>query len=160
MPRSSRGPKRLHGGFAPEGDIGSAPMTRPFRSKRDLLSTHLRAAVAADDAMVASSRKLPRTSPPIADGGTAVITCAASGIGPVAPWRFADLGLSVVLADQSGEKYRSEAQTAFRAMPPKRRLAIPGSDPKTELGGLFQSRPVSSVGLTIQVPVPLATRQN
>ena len=45
--------------------------------------------------------------PPIADGGAAVITCAASGIGLAAARRFAGLGLSVVLADQPGEKLRA-----------------------------------------------------
>lgn len=98
--------------------------------------------------------------PPIADGGAAVITCAASGIGLAAARRFAGLGLSVVLADQSGEKLRSEAQTAFRAISLKRRLATPRSGLETELGGLFQSRLFSSVGLTIQFPALLATRQN
>ncbi|MDB5422724.1 MAG: short-chain dehydrogenase/reductase [Phenylobacterium sp.] len=51
--------------------------------------------------------------PPIADGGVAVITGGASGIGLAAARRFATLGMPVVLADLSGERLRA-AETAIR----------------------------------------------
>jgi NAD(P)-dependent dehydrogenase (short-subunit alcohol dehydrogenase family) len=51
--------------------------------------------------------------PPISDGGAAVITGAASGIGLAAAGRFAGLGMPVVLADLSGEKLRA-AETTIR----------------------------------------------
>jgi NAD(P)-dependent dehydrogenase (short-subunit alcohol dehydrogenase family) len=51
--------------------------------------------------------------PPISDGGAAVITGAASGIGLAAARRFAALGMPVVLADLSGEKLRA-AETSIR----------------------------------------------
>lgn len=51
--------------------------------------------------------------PPISDGGAAVITGAAGGIGLAAARRFAGLGMSVVLADLSGEKLRA-AETSIR----------------------------------------------
>ena len=51
--------------------------------------------------------------PPITDGGAAVITGAAGGIGLAAARRFAELGMSVVLADLSGEKLRA-AETSIR----------------------------------------------
>lgn len=51
--------------------------------------------------------------PPVADGGAVVITGAASGIGLAAARRFANFGLPVVLADQSGEKLRA-AETSIR----------------------------------------------
>jgi NAD(P)-dependent dehydrogenase (short-subunit alcohol dehydrogenase family) len=53
------------------------------------------------------------TLPPISDGGAAVITGAASGIGLAAARRFAQLGMPVVLADLSGEKLRA-AETSIR----------------------------------------------
>ena len=53
------------------------------------------------------------TLPPIADGGAAVITGGASGIGLAAARRFAALGLPVVLADLSGERLRA-AETSIR----------------------------------------------
>ncbi|HEY2750379.1 SDR family NAD(P)-dependent oxidoreductase [Phenylobacterium sp.] len=51
--------------------------------------------------------------PPLADGGAAVITGGASGIGLAAARRFAAMGLPVVIADLSGEKLRA-AETALR----------------------------------------------
>lgn len=51
--------------------------------------------------------------PPVADGGAAVITGGASGIGLAAARRFAELGMPVVLADLSGEKLRA-AETSIR----------------------------------------------
>ena len=45
--------------------------------------------------------------PPLHDGGCAVITGGASGIGLAAARRFAALGLPVVLADLSGERLRA-----------------------------------------------------
>lgn len=51
--------------------------------------------------------------PPLADGGAAVITGGASGIGLAAAYRFAAMGLPVVIADLSGEKLRA-AETAIR----------------------------------------------
>jgi NAD(P)-dependent dehydrogenase (short-subunit alcohol dehydrogenase family) len=51
--------------------------------------------------------------PPISDGGAAVITGAAGGIGLAAARRFAQLGMPVVLADLSGEKLRA-AETSIR----------------------------------------------
>lgn len=51
--------------------------------------------------------------PPIADGGAAVITGGASGIGFAAARRFAAMGLPVVIADLSGEKLRA-AETTLR----------------------------------------------
>ncbi len=54
------------------------------------------------------------TLPPIADGGAAVITGGASGIGLAAAQRFAAMGLPVVLADLSGEKLRA-AEKAVQA---------------------------------------------
>jgi NAD(P)-dependent dehydrogenase (short-subunit alcohol dehydrogenase family) len=51
--------------------------------------------------------------PPLSDGGAAVITGAASGIGLAAARRFARLGMPVVLADLSGEKLRA-AETSIR----------------------------------------------
>ena len=52
--------------------------------------------------------------PPLHDGGCAVITGGASGIGLAAARRFAALGLPVVLADLSGERLRA-AETSIRA---------------------------------------------
>ena len=57
--------------------------------------------------------KTQPASPPLADGGAAVITGGASGIGLAAARRFASLGLPVVLADLSGERLRA-AETAIR----------------------------------------------
>lgn len=51
--------------------------------------------------------------PPLADGGAAVITGGASGIGLAAARRFAALGLPVVIADLAGERLR-DAETALR----------------------------------------------
>jgi NAD(P)-dependent dehydrogenase (short-subunit alcohol dehydrogenase family) len=52
--------------------------------------------------------------PPLSDGGAAVITGGASGIGLAAAKRFAAMGLPVVIADLSGERLRT-AETAIRA---------------------------------------------
>lgn len=54
------------------------------------------------------------TLPPLADGGAAVITGGASGIGLAAARRFAALGLPVVIADLEGERL-SEAEASLRA---------------------------------------------
>lgn len=54
------------------------------------------------------------TLPPLADGGAAVITGGASGIGLAAARRFAALGLPVVIADLAGERL-SEAEASLRA---------------------------------------------
>lgn len=51
---------------------------------------------------------------PLADGGAAVITGGASGIGLAAARRFAALGLPVVIADLAGERL-SEAEASLRA---------------------------------------------
>jgi NAD(P)-dependent dehydrogenase (short-subunit alcohol dehydrogenase family) len=51
--------------------------------------------------------------PPLADGGAAVITGGASGIGLAAARRFAAMGMPVVIADLSGEKLRA-AETSIR----------------------------------------------
>lgn len=51
--------------------------------------------------------------PQLADGGAAVITGGASGIGLAAARRFAGLGLPVVIADLAGERLR-DAETALR----------------------------------------------
>jgi NAD(P)-dependent dehydrogenase (short-subunit alcohol dehydrogenase family) len=51
--------------------------------------------------------------PALADGGAAVITGGASGIGLAAARRFAGLGMPVVIADLSGERLRA-AETALR----------------------------------------------
>src|SRR5262245_6534653 len=45
--------------------------------------------------------------PPLADGGAAVITGGASGIGLAAARRFAGLGLRVAIADLPGERLRA-----------------------------------------------------
>jgi NAD(P)-dependent dehydrogenase (short-subunit alcohol dehydrogenase family) len=50
---------------------------------------------------------------PVADGGAAVITGGASGIGLAAAHRFASLGMPVVLADLPGERLQ-EAERAVR----------------------------------------------
>jgi NAD(P)-dependent dehydrogenase (short-subunit alcohol dehydrogenase family) len=52
--------------------------------------------------------------PPLRDGGCAVITGGASGIGLAAARRFAGLGMPVVIADLSGERLRA-AETSIRA---------------------------------------------
>ncbi|RAK67584.1 SDR family NAD(P)-dependent oxidoreductase [Phenylobacterium kunshanense] len=54
------------------------------------------------------------TLPPLADGGAAVITGGASGIGLAAARRFAALGLPVVIADLAGERL-DEAEASLRA---------------------------------------------
>lgn len=54
------------------------------------------------------------TLPPMADGGAAVITGGASGIGLAAARRFAALGLPVVIADLAGERL-DEAEASLRA---------------------------------------------
>lgn len=51
--------------------------------------------------------------PQLTDGGAAVITGGASGIGLAAARRFAALGLPVVIADLAGERLR-DAETALR----------------------------------------------
>lgn len=51
--------------------------------------------------------------PPLVDGGAAVITGGASGIGLTAARHFAGLGMPVVIADLSGEKLRA-AETSIR----------------------------------------------
>jgi NAD(P)-dependent dehydrogenase (short-subunit alcohol dehydrogenase family) len=51
--------------------------------------------------------------PALSEGGAAVITGAAGGIGLAAARRFAQLGMPVVLADLSGEKLRA-AETSIR----------------------------------------------
>jgi len=51
--------------------------------------------------------------PPLVDGGAAVITGGASGIGLAAARHFAGLGMPVVIADLSGEKLRA-AETSIR----------------------------------------------
>ncbi len=51
------------------------------------------------------------TLPPLTDGGAAVITGGASGIGLAAARRFAGLGMPVVLADLSGERLRAAEAT-------------------------------------------------
>lgn len=51
--------------------------------------------------------------PQLADGGAAVITGGASGIGLAAARRFAALGLPVVIADLAGERLR-DAERALR----------------------------------------------
>lgn len=51
--------------------------------------------------------------PPVADGGAAVITGGASGIGLAAARRFAGLGMPVVIADVAGERLR-EAEAALK----------------------------------------------
>lgn len=53
------------------------------------------------------------TLPPLADGGAAVITGGASGIGLAAARRFAVLGLPVVIADLAGERL-SAAEASLR----------------------------------------------
>lgn len=64
-----------------------------------------------------------QTLPPLADGGAAVITGGASGIGLAAARRFADLGLPVVIADLPG-KTLQEAQASL-ADAGARVLAVP-----------------------------------
>lgn len=54
------------------------------------------------------------TLPPIADGGAAVITGGASGIGLAAGHRFAGLGLPVVIADLPGDRLAA-AEADLRA---------------------------------------------
>jgi NAD(P)-dependent dehydrogenase (short-subunit alcohol dehydrogenase family) len=49
--------------------------------------------------------------PPLADGGAAVITGGAGGIGFAAARRFADLGLPVAIADLPGERLQSAEKT-------------------------------------------------
>jgi NAD(P)-dependent dehydrogenase (short-subunit alcohol dehydrogenase family) len=51
--------------------------------------------------------------PPLADGGAAVVTGGASGIGFAAARRFAGLGLPVAIADLPGERLRA-AETALK----------------------------------------------
>ena len=63
------------------------------------------------------------TLAPIADGGAAVITGGASGIGLAAAHRFAALGLPVVIADLAGE--RLQAAEAALAAAGARVLAVP-----------------------------------
>lgn len=61
--------------------------------------------------------------PPLADGGAAVITGAASGIGLAAAHRFAALGLPVAIADLPGEKL-DQALAALTAAG-ARAIAVP-----------------------------------
>ena len=63
------------------------------------------------------------TLAPIADGGAAVITGGASGIGLAAAHRLAALGLPVVIADLAGE--RLQAAKAALAAAGARVLALP-----------------------------------
>lgn len=56
----------------------------------------------------------PADLPPFQDGGAAVITGGASGIGLAAARHFAGHGMPVVLADLSGERLRA-AELAIRA---------------------------------------------
>ncbi len=65
----------------------------------------------------------PASLPPIADGGAAVITGGASGIGLAAAHRFAALRLPVVIADLAGEKLDA-AEAALKAAG-ARVLAVP-----------------------------------
>ena len=51
--------------------------------------------------------------PPVADGGAAVITGGASGIGFAAARRFASLGLRVAIADLPGERLQA-AETSIK----------------------------------------------
>lgn len=51
----------------------------------------------------------PSTLPQLANGGAAVITGGASGIGLACARRFAQMGLSVVLADLAGDKLNTAA---------------------------------------------------
>lgn len=68
--------------------------------------------------------------PPIADGGAAVITGGASGIGLAAAHRLAGLGLPVVIADLPGEKLAA-AEAGLKAAG-ARVLAVPTDVAKPE----------------------------
>lgn len=64
-----------------------------------------------------------KTLPPLADGGAAVITGGASGIGLAAAQRFAALGLPVAIADLPGE--RLDAALAALKAAGGRAIAVP-----------------------------------
>ena len=63
--------------------------------------------------------------PAIAENRVAVVTGAASGIGPAAARRFASLGMKVCLADLAGEALeRSAAEVAALAARPESVIAV------------------------------------
>jgi NAD(P)-dependent dehydrogenase (short-subunit alcohol dehydrogenase family) len=62
----------------------------------------------------------------IAEGGLAVVTGAASGVGLVAATRFAEAGLGVILADLPGDRLDGAAEAVRRAARPDTTvLAVP-----------------------------------
>lgn len=62
----------------------------------------------------------------VSEGGLAVVTGAASGVGLAAALRFAEAGLGVVLADLPGEKLeRAAEKVASAAKPGAQVLAVP-----------------------------------
>ncbi|MFN3524244.1 MAG: SDR family NAD(P)-dependent oxidoreductase [Phenylobacterium sp.] len=67
----------------------------------------------------------PSTLPQLSSGGAAVITGAASGIGLAAARRFAELGLSVVMADRPGPKLEAAAHELAQDFGEGRVLAAP-----------------------------------
>ena len=73
----------------------------------------------------------PASLPQFSNGGAAVVTGAASGIGLAAARRFLSLGLSVVLADVPGERLDAAAHALAAECDAGRVLAMPTdvSDP-------------------------------
>ena len=82
-----------------------------------------------------------RSLPPLTDGGAAVITGGASGIGFAAARHFAGLGLPVAIADLPGERL----QSAEKALKEAGAASLPWPPTCLELADVERLRDKSSV---------------